>query len=168
VLLSSAIMTHFSGTLSSDIVTAKREFPSTARVDLQKAIEQALEGHISAKVLGIHREYSHSTVTFSDLLHDSNYPAVIGPLAYDEIDTGDEFPSRCLNQALFLAETNELKFALLLAQVEKYGQAGGTMIEIAVPAGENGLDLSRSLLDQIEKLVARSGSYRGKVLSLEE
>src|SRR5262249_1726494 len=48
-----------------------------------------------------------------------------------------------------------------------YGQAEGTHIEIAVPPGETGSKLSRTLLDQLEALVKRTASYRGKVISLE-
>ena len=40
-------------------------------------------------------------------------------------------------------------------------------LEIAVPPGEAGLQLSRRFLDELERLVAQAGSYRGKVISLE-
>jgi cell division protease FtsH len=40
-------------------------------------------------------------------------------------------------------------------------------LEVAVPAGESGAQLSRRLLDTIETLVQETKSYRGKVLSLE-
>jgi ATP-dependent 26S proteasome regulatory subunit len=43
----------------------------------------------------------------------------------------------------------------------------GTHVEIAVPLGEAGSNLSRRLFDRLEVLVRRTVSYRGKVISLE-
>lgn len=50
-------------------------------------------------------------------------------------------------------------FALLLSF--------GTYIEIAVPPGEAAAQLSRRFLDELEEFVRRTGSYRGKVISLD-
>jgi ATP-dependent 26S proteasome regulatory subunit len=58
-------------------------------------------------------------------------------------------------------------FALLLTPAFHYGQANGTHIEIAVPPGEAASQLSRRLIDELEALVRNTGSYRGKVISLE-
>jgi ATP-dependent 26S proteasome regulatory subunit len=58
-------------------------------------------------------------------------------------------------------------FAVLLTPAERFGRCEGVHIEVAVPVGEAGLKLTRSFLDRLEKLINESGSYRGKVISLE-
>jgi len=49
-----------------------------------------------------------------------------------------------------------------------YGRPKGVCLEIAVPPVESGLEFTRQFLDRIGQQVAQAGSYRGKVLSLEE
>jgi ATP-dependent 26S proteasome regulatory subunit len=49
-----------------------------------------------------------------------------------------------------------------------YGRQTGMHVEIAVPPGEAGAKLSRKVFDDLEKLVKRASSYRGKVISLEQ
>jgi hypothetical protein len=56
-------------------------------------------------------------------------------------------------------QTGDSAFALLLSF--------GTYIEIAVPPGEAAAQLSRRFLDELEEFVRRTGSYRGKVISLD-
>jgi hypothetical protein len=78
---------------------------------------------------------------------------------HDEIDIGETLPARCLRQGLWLARQGTVPFALLLSF--------GTYIEIAVPPGEAAAQLSRRFLDELEEFVRRTGSYRGKVISLD-
>jgi len=49
----------------------------------------------------------------------------------------------------------------------RYGQTNGAHLEIAVPPGEAGADLSRRLLKEVEELVKSTASYKGKVISFE-
>jgi hypothetical protein len=73
-----------------------------------------------------------------------------------------------LSNGLWLSRSNDLRFALLLTPAINYGRDSGTHLEIAVPPGDEGAALSRRLFDEIEKLVKRATSYRGKVISLEQ
>lgn len=92
---------------------------------------------------------------------------MIGPLQNDEIDIGETMPARCLRQGLWLARHGTVAFAILLSAAFRFGHAEGTHIEIAVPPGEVASQLSRRILDELETLVRRTASYRGKVISLE-
>lgn len=167
-MVKSALQKHFGKSVLHELVTAIREFPVTARLDLQLAITEVLTGPFEPKrVLGAHAAYAFETMTFSHLLVENQNGVVIAPLQFDEIDTGDATPARCLKNALWLCNHGKLPFALLLSRAQKHGRQAGLHVELAVPPGEQGLELSRRLLDQIERKVSQAGSYRGKVLSLE-
>ncbi len=163
----SLVRKHFGRTPLESLVTASRRFPPTSRVDLQLALTSMFETRFQAKLVGIHPQYTHETVNFSHLLRTANYPVLVGPLQYDEIDVGETLPTRCLKQGLWLAKAEGLAFAFLLTPAERFGRSEGIHVEIAVPPGEAGLELSRCFLDDVEKLINQTGSYRGKVISLE-
>ena len=167
-LVATKLASHFRGRALSQLVTASREFPVTARVDLQMALEEMFSKDVSAELLGVYRRFAHETLTISELLTADNYPAVISPLQYSEIDTGAAAPARCLHQALWLSAKGPLSFAVLLSPAVRFGQPMGTHLEVAVPPGQEGAVLSGKLLEDIEKLVKRASSYRGKVISLEQ
>lgn len=166
-LVETALVRHFSGHKLHDLVTSSRTFPSSARVDLQSALEKLFPERSDTKLLGVHRQYDHSTLTFADLMGREHDPAVISPMQYEEIGIGEALPARCVRQALWLSHINKTPFALLLSPASHYGQAAGTHVEVAVPPGEAGAELSRKLLKEIEDLVRTTASYRGKVISFE-
>jgi hypothetical protein len=70
-----ALKEHFGETALHELVTATREFPATARLDLQTAITEVLSGPLEPKkLLGTHSEHGFfQTVTFAHLLveHDN-------------------------------------------------------------------------------------------------
>lgn len=166
--VSAILKPHFAPLTLPELVTATREFPATARLDLQTALNEALAGPLQPhKQLGTHAAQTFETVTFAHLLADDERAVSIAPLQYDEIDTGDVAPARCLRNALWLGAEPDLPFALLLTRVQRFGRSGGISLEIAVPPGERGLEFTRRLFDQIERKVAAAGCYRGRVVSLE-
>jgi ATPase family associated with various cellular activities (AAA) len=142
-------------------------FPTSARVDLQSALEKLLPERSETRQFGVHRQFDHSTLTFANLMGNAHDPAVIAPMQYEEIDIGEVLPARCLRQALWLSRMGDTPFALLLSPAEHYGKTAGAHLEIAVPPGEEGADLSRRLLKQVEDLVKSTASYKGKVISFE-
>jgi AAA+ superfamily predicted ATPase len=159
---------HFKKSALHELVTAMREFPATARLDLQSAINEVLSGALQPqKMLGTHAPHSFETVTFSGLLVEGDSAVLVAPLQYDEVDVGEAIPARCLRQALWLCSDHGTPFSVFLTRVEKYGRSRGYHIEIAVPPGESGLKTTRRLLEQIERKVMQAGSYRGRVISLE-
>jgi AAA+ superfamily predicted ATPase len=150
-----------------NLITATRTFPVTARVDLVQALNCIFSQSYQANLIGVHAPYAHETLTFAHLLREENYPVLVGPLQHDEIDVGEILPERCLKQGLWLGSSERILFAVLLTPEERFGRTEGVHVEIAVPPGEGGLQLSRAFLDQVERLINQSGSYRGKVISLE-
>ena len=158
---------HFNPLTLNELITASREFPLAKRVDLETALCYLLGETYPARLLGVHRMYSHSTVTFSDLLNTEHDPVMIGPLEYTEVDVGEDVPGRALRRGLWLCREEKLNFSVLLSEVEHKGRDGGSHVEIAVPAGEPGMQLSRAFFDNLEKLVNEGRTYRGKVISLE-
>jgi ATP-dependent 26S proteasome regulatory subunit len=163
-----ALKRHFRTQRMHELVTANRTFPITARVDVQLALERLFADYANVKLLGIHHPYSqHETLTFAQVSGDQHNPVVIGPLQHEEVDIGEALPARCLRQAIWLSHQGRTPFALLVSTATSFGRLSGTHVEIAVPVGEVGSKLSRRLFDQLEVLVRRTASYRGKVISLE-
>jgi ATPase family protein associated with various cellular activities (AAA) len=163
----SALRKHFRKVALENLIAASRTFPVTSRVDLQLALSRIFGERYQARLIGVHSQYSHETLTIAHLIREGNYPVLVGPLQYDEIDVGEILPARCLKHGLWLAATKEVLLAVLLTPAERFGHNEGVHVEIAVPPGEAGLELSRLFLDEVEKLINESGSYRGKVISLE-
>jgi len=161
-LVENELKRHFRKLPLQDLVTAGRGFPPTARVDLQLALDKMFSELANARLIGVHSHFGqhmHMPLTIAHLLGSQHFPVVVGPLQHDEIDIGETLPARCLRQGLWLARQGTVPFALLLSF--------GTYIEIAVPPGEAAAQLSRRFLDELEEFVRRTGSYRGKVISLD-
>jgi len=157
---------HFGEIALQDLVTASRTFPIAARVDVQLALERLFKQR-EHRLVGVHTQYHHETMTIAHLMGNQHYPVVIGPLQHEEVDIGEMLPARVLRHGLWLSRAEELPYAVLMSQAVRFTQHQGTHVEIAVPTGEQGLALSRQLLDEIEVLVKGTASYRGKVISLE-
>src|ERR1700746_434462 len=167
LLVETALRKHFAKYRLHELVSASRMFPASARVDLQSALEKLLPERSETRRFGVHRQYGHSTLTFANLMGNVHDPALIAPMQYEEIDIGEALPARCLRQGLWLSRAKDTPFALLLSPAERYGQTSGAHLEIAVPPGEIGADLSRRLLKEVEELVKSTASYKGKVISFE-
>ncbi|PYV18116.1 MAG: cell division protein FtsH [Acidobacteria bacterium] len=112
---------------------------------------------------------SHETPTVAHLLTRGPFPVEFGPLQHDEVDIGDAAPVRCLKNGLWLSRNRELPFAVLLSPAIDFRTgARGIHIELAVPQGEQGLEFSQSFFRDLESRVNAGGTYRGRVISLEE
>jgi hypothetical protein len=158
-LVEIALRKHFAGHQLHNLVSASRTFPSSARVDLQSALQKLLPERAETRQFGVHRQYDHSTLTFANLMGNTHDPAIIAPMQYEEIDIGETLPARCLRQALWPSRVESAPFALLLSPEARYGQTNGAHLEIAVPPGEAGADLSRRLLKEVEELVKSMASW---------
>jgi ATPase family associated with various cellular activities (AAA) len=167
VVAEAALKKHFGKTRLQDLVTSSRTFPIAARVDTQFALDKLLSGP-GVKLYGVHRQYNHDTLTFANLLQNAHDPALISPLQYEEVDIGDVAPARCLRQGLWLSAPGNAPFAVLMSCAQSFGRTMGGHLEIAVPPGEAGATDSRRLFDELEAIVRKTSSYRGKVISLEQ
>src|SRR5262250_2491194 len=114
-LVETALRKHFAGYQLHDLVSASRIFPSSARVDLQSALQKLLPERSETRQFGVHRQYDHSTLTFANLIGNVHDPALIAPMQYEEIDIGEPLPARCLRQGLWLSRAESTPFALLLS-----------------------------------------------------
>jgi hypothetical protein len=150
-----------------EIVTAAREFPVTSRVDVQLALDQLLADRPGARLLGVHAQMNHETPTLAHLLTPGPFPVELGPLQHDELDVGDSLPVRCLKNGLWLSRQDSVPFAVLLAPSMPHGQVCGVHVEIAVPIGQPGAELSQDFFRDLEIRVAAGKTYRGRVISLE-
>jgi len=165
--VSSLLKKHFGSQPIEHLVTASRTYPVASRVDVQAAFERPFSGSRTARLVGVHAPFGHEGLTIAHLATGGPYPVVVGPLQHEEIDVGESLPARCIKRGLWLANEDGLPFAVLLAPAENYGQVQGVHVEVAVPPGSEGLALSRTLLEGLDRHVSQAGSYRGKVLSLE-
>jgi hypothetical protein len=138
-LVGAELRQHFEKSELHQLVTATREYPATARLDLQAAIEEVLTGPLQPKnVVGTHSQYNFETRTFSHLLVDGDQAVVVSPLQYDEIDAGEALPARCLKNALWLCMDGQIPFVLLLSRAVKHGRESGLHLEIACSTRRTG------------------------------
>jgi cell division protease FtsH len=152
------------------LITVSRTFPSRVRADLQLSLENALkDGNTIQHFTGMQQQFAHVGIEFNGLLGEGHTSVFTAAPQYQEVDIGGDTPVRCMTNGLWLLK-NEVRFAVLMASAEKYGQDNGQdngiRLELAVPAGHE--SIIDKLFKKVEDGIARSGSYRGKVLSLEK
>ncbi|WP_263367163.1 AAA family ATPase [Edaphobacter bradus] len=165
-LAATALQEHFPGLPLESLVSSNRTFPITSRVDLQRALDQVFQDS-QTKLHGLHARYAHETITVAHLLITDQFPVVLSPIQQDDVDCGDAVPTRCLQRALWLAESDGIRFACLLGPAVQFGRGTGIHFEITVPAGEEAAQFVNNLFAHIQKKVHETASYRGKVISLE-
>ncbi len=163
--LRKTLLKHF-GVPAGEIATAGRQFPITARVDIQSALEDLLRNRPGTKLLGI-LSNPHEPPTLAQTLGGGHFPIDAGPLQHDEIDIGESVPVRCLKNGLWLSREKELPFAMIMVPGSRFGLRSGVQVEIAVPAGEHGAQFSQELFRDLELLVSKGRTYRGRIISLE-
>jgi hypothetical protein len=164
--LRKTLLKHF-GVPAGEVATAGRQFPITARVDIQTALEDLLRNRPGTKLFGILSPNPHEPPTLAQTLAEGHFPIDAGPLQLDEIDTGEAVPVRCLKNGLWLSHENDLPFAIIMAPGGRFGLRSGVQVEIGVPAGERGAQFSQGLFRDLEILVGKGRTYRGRVISLE-
>lgn len=164
--LQKRLLKHF-GVEARDIATAGRQFPITARVDIQNAIEGLLNAGSKTELVGLNSPNSHEVLSFAQILGGAHFYVDIGPLQYDEIDIGDAVPARCLKNALWIGRDKDIPFAVLLAPGGRFGFQAGVSVEVAVPAGEQGAQLSNDFFRKVEQAISEGRTYRGRIISLE-
>jgi energy-coupling factor transporter ATP-binding protein EcfA2 len=164
--LRKTLLKHF-GVPAGEVATAGRQFPITARVDIQAALEDLLRNRPGTKLFGILSPNPHEPPTLAQTLAEGHFPIDSGPLQLDEIDTGEAVPVRCLKNGLWLSRENDLPFAIIMTPGGRFGLRSGVKVEIGVPAGERGSLFSQGLFRDLEILVGKGRTYRGRVISLE-
>ncbi len=164
--LQKKLLKHFA-VPAREIATAGRQFPITARIDIQSGLESLLKRDPQTKLVGLVSMNSHEGLTFAQMLGGQHFHVDVGPLQYDEIDVGDPIPVRCLKNGLWIGEEKGLPFAVMLAPGGRFGFQTGVGVEIAVAAGERGAQFSQDFFRQLEQAISEGRSYRGRIISLE-
>jgi hypothetical protein len=105
-------------------------------------------------------------LTFAALTRDGCGAQMIAPAQYNEVDIGESAPIKCLNNGLWLCQTDGLPYAVVFTSHREHGYESGTRIEIAVPAGVVGGEFVQRGFAELERAVSAARFYRGKILSL--
>jgi ATPase family associated with various cellular activities (AAA) len=139
----------------------------TMRVDLQKAIERlfATDG---IRLFGVEQRHRFEPLSLALLLDDGNRAKAIAPLQTDDVDIGDDEPVKCFDNAVWLRRDKGLGYVVILAQLDDVRDRVNVRVEIGVPAGAAGAELTAGLFRELEAGVRAAQSYRGRVLSLEK
>src|SRR5438067_2196726 len=164
--LRKTLLRHFK-VAAGEIATAGRQFPITARVDIQSAFEELLRNRPDTKLLGMVSPNPHEPPSLAQTLAGGHFAINAGPLQHDEMDVGESIPVRCLKNGLWLSREKDLPFAILMAPGGRFGLRSGVQIEIGVPVGERGAQFSQELFRDLELLVSKGRTYRGRIISLE-
>ena len=164
--LRKTLLKHF-GVPAAEVATAGRQFPITARADIQSALEDLLRSRPGTTLLGILSPNPHEPPTLAQTLGGGHFPIDVGPLQHDEIDVGDAVPVRCLKNGLWMSHEKDLPFAIIMVPGGRFGLNRGVQVEIAVPTGERGAKFSQELFRDLELLVSKGQTYRGRIISLE-
>ncbi|UCI07928.1 ATP-dependent Clp protease adaptor ClpS [Mesorhizobium sp. B1-1-8] len=161
-----AIAWHFAGLAHDEIVTTSRQFPGHMRADVQVALDK-LFSVSPVRFFGLYEQHRYETLTYAALTKDGQFAVTISAAQYQDVDIGESEPIKCLNNGLWLNRDGDLHYAVVLSFHREYGRESGTCVEIAVPAGEDGMALVDRCFSQLETAINAARSYRGKVLSLE-
>lgn len=164
--LRKTLLKHF-GIPAGEIATAGRQFPITARADIQAGLEDLLRSRPGTTLLGILSPNPHEPPTLAQTLAGGHFAIDAGPLQHDEIDVGDAVPVRCLKNGLWLSREKDLPFAIIMVPGGRFGLNRGVQVEIALPTGERGAKFSQELFRDLELLVSKGRTYRGRIISLE-
>jgi ATPase family associated with various cellular activities (AAA)/ClpX C4-type zinc finger len=158
---------HFGGAPPETITASSRHFPARMHADLQRALETSCLSR-AMRVVGIHCE-RHDDVTFSMLLKQGDHAKRIAPLQYSQVDIGGGELVKCLINGLALLEIDSTPVAVVIAPHQDYiAQARSMNVEIAVPAGVDGVAIVDAIFNRLEEAIRAAQSYRGKILSLEQ
>jgi ATP-dependent Clp protease adapter protein ClpS len=157
---------HFAGIPRDQLVATSRQFPGHMQADVQVAVDR-LFSTSPLRFFGIHEEHRYETLTIATLMRNGRNAQAIAPAQYQEVDVGESLPVKCLNNGLWLCQADGLRYAVALSSHREYNRESGTRIEIAVPAGADGVEFVQRCFSELESAVDAARSYRGKVLSLE-
>jgi ATP-dependent Clp protease adapter protein ClpS len=157
---------HFAGIPRDQLVATSRQFPGHMQADVQVAVDR-LFSTSPLRFFGIYEEHRYETLTFAGLSRNGRNAQAIAPAQYHEVDVGESLPVKCLNNGLWLCQTDGLRYAVVLSSHREYNRESGTRIEIAVPAGADGAEFVHRCFSELENAVDAARSYRGKILSLD-
>jgi hypothetical protein len=134
--------------------------------DVQVAVDRLFSAS-PIRFFGIFEQHRYETLSIAALTREDRNAPAIAPAQYHDVDVGESSPVKCLNNGLWLCQTDGLRYAVVLSSHREYGYEAGTRIEIAVPAGADGAEFVQRCFSELESAVNAARCYRGKVLSLD-
>jgi ATP-dependent Clp protease adapter protein ClpS len=161
-----AVAWHFGGLAHDEIIATSRQFPGHMRADVQVALNKLFSA-APIRFFGLYEQHRYETLTYAALTKEGQFAVTISAAQYQDVDIGESQPIKCLNNGLWLNRDGGLHYAVVLSFHREFGRESGTCVEIAVPAGEDGVALVDRCFSQLESAINAARSYRGKVLSLE-
>jgi ATP-dependent Clp protease adapter protein ClpS len=161
-----ALAWHFAGIPRDQLVATSRQFPGHMCADVQVAVDRLFSAS-PIRFFGIFEEHRYETLSIAALTREDRNAPAIAPAQYHDVDVGESAPVKCLNNGLWLCQTDGLRYAVVLSSHREYGYEAGTRIEIAVPAGADGAEFVQRCFCELESAVNAARCYRGKVLSLD-
>ena len=144
-----------------------RYFPAHMRADLQAPLEDLMA--TADYCVGAMPRYRSETLTMTLLMNrERDERVAVGPIAYIDVDVGDDEPARCAINT-FILRHEPLPHAIFVSASNDPTDDRVVRVEIAVPRDHpDGQDFASKCLRPFSDAVAQSRSYRGKVLSLEK
>jgi ATP-dependent Clp protease adapter protein ClpS len=161
-----ALAWHFAGIPRDQLVATSRQFPGHMRADVQTGIDRLFSA-APIRFFGIDEPHRYETLNIAALTRDGRGAYAIAPAQYHDVDVGESAPVKCLNNGLWLCQTDGLRYAVVLSAHREQGTEAGTRIEIAVPAGAVCAEFVQRCFSELESAVNAARCYRGKVLSLD-
>jgi cell division protease FtsH len=164
--LASMIASHFYPKSLDEITFLERQFPIRVRADLQRALDQLFEDTSKVSFFcSVGQVLAYNELSWTDCLSDAVKAA---PPQYEEINVGDEQPTRCVKNGLWLLREGRSRYLVFLAPAGQFGRASGMKVGIATVNNPEGVQIAQLFFRQVEKSVQEAKSYRGKILSLEQ
>lgn len=165
------LATHFGETDLSELAVTTRNFVHRVRPDLQLALEELLAPPVEiVHFSGVRREYQHmGGLDFGSLVGQNSHPATISAPEYDQVDIGEDKPVNCLKAGFWLLREADEPYALLVSPCMTFTEGPVITVNFSLASRNTpqGMAISDRFFQQLEESVARSKSFRGKVLSLE-
>ncbi|MGY3238135.1 hypothetical protein ACVWZ4_001209 [Bradyrhizobium sp. USDA 4472] len=89
-----------------------RQFAGHMRADIQIAIDKLFASPV--RFFGLHQQWAMEKLSFAHLRRAGDYRVLLASPQYYHIDIGEGTPVKCLHNGLWLSETNEFRYAVVL------------------------------------------------------
>lgn len=160
---------HFEPGSAHEMLATSRAYPIRQQADLQRALNTLLGPiRVPDGFVGFQVHSRHEAVGYSKLLQHTRSVIEIAPPQFEEVDIGRGETVRCLKNGLWFLTDGETPYAIVLSQMDEYGQRQSISLEVVVPPGESGVALCSRVFEAIERQLSAESCYRGRVLSLEQ
>lgn len=164
-LVSDLLVEHFQPCPLDEMVASRRYFAHWQRPDVQRELEQVLSEYPGYRFFGARIREGGIDFRFPNLLEAGDEGIAVGPAVYSDIDIGEAEPVRCALRGLWLAESEGIKFAIVLDVAESY-EGAQVRVEFAASPDAGHQTLINDLAIRLSAQVRKARCYRRKILTL--